>query len=162
MGDFFVWAIPKTGDDKRDNWRIYELTGMWMRYPGDDLHVGYVLTGGQTEDEFHAADVTLRECESLWHESALLTEKWREEDTPNTRDSLRAMPYKDYLLTKEWRIIRTRKLESVGYACQVCNRSGVQLDVHHRTYERRGAELDTDLTVLCHACHNLFHKAGRI
>jgi hypothetical protein len=32
------------------------------------------------------------------------------------------------------------------------------LEVHHRTYERLGRELTTDLTVPCNACHELYHE----
>jgi hypothetical protein len=49
-----------------------------------------------------------------------------------------------------------------GFRCQVCNAYGVQLNVHHRTYERRGAEWDTDLIVLCHDCHEIFHTNGKL
>ena len=34
----------------------------------------------------------------------------------------------------------------------------VPLQVHHRTYERRGAELDSDLIAFCPTCHGLFHE----
>ena len=77
-------------------------------------------------------------------------------------EGLASMPYREYLKTPEWNDRRKRKLEAVGYACQVCNASGVQLDVHHRTYARRGGELDDDLTVLCHDCHGIFHAAGKV
>jgi hypothetical protein len=41
------------------------------------------------------------------------------------------------------------------------------LNVHHRTYERRGYELPEDLTVLCVACHTAVHlvvdaRAGKV
>jgi 5-methylcytosine-specific restriction endonuclease McrA len=42
----------------------------------------------------------------------------------------------------------------------VCNEEaskGKPLDVHHRTYERRGAEKAEDVIVLCRRCHELFH-----
>ena len=32
------------------------------------------------------------------------------------------------------------------------------LDVHHRTYDRVGAEELDDLTTLCDRCHTLFHE----
>lgn len=70
--------------------------------------------------------------------------------------ALRTMPYRDYLLTEEWFETRTKKLRRAGYRCQLCNAGGL-LNVHHRTYERRGFEYDTDLIVLCHPCHAKFH-----
>jgi 5-methylcytosine-specific restriction endonuclease McrA len=40
-----------------------------------------------------------------------------------------------------------------------CERCGGQdaLQVHHRTYERLGAELDEDFEVLCRRCHATEH-----
>jgi hypothetical protein len=32
------------------------------------------------------------------------------------------------------------------------------LQVHHRTYERRGAELADDLVVVCRQCHEIHHR----
>lgn len=72
---------------------------------------------------------------------------------------LRTMPYKDYLQTSHWKERRLVALNAAGYRCQLCNRDG-RLEVHHRTYERRGAELPSDLVALCDVCHRHFH--GRI
>ena len=83
-----------------------------------------------------------------------------DEDTRYT--FLGLMPYRDYLKTPEWDTIKKRKRRQAGNRCQVCNASGVQLDVHHRTYENRGHELDEDLIVLCHECHGIFEKAGKL
>lgn len=74
---------------------------------------------------------------------------------------LRSMPYKDYLQTPEWGAKRNEMLKRAGHRCQVCNRSG-RLEVHHRTYERRGSELEADLFVLCADCHDLFHRQGKV
>jgi hypothetical protein len=71
------------------------------------------------------------------------------------------MPYQKYLLTRGWAKKRRQALKRAGRRCQVCN-AGSGLDVHHRTYERRGAELPGDLTVLCRACHDVFHKNGQL
>ena len=40
--------------------------------------------------------------------------------------------------------------------CQLCNTGG-SLQVHHRTYQRRGYERLDDLTVLCRKCHERQH-----
>jgi hypothetical protein len=64
--------------------------------------------------------------------------------------------YQEYLKTPEWRAKREWALERAGHRCQVCNCAG-RLHVHHRTYENLGHELPTDLTVLCEACHGLYH-----
>jgi len=71
-------------------------------------------------------------------------------------EELRAMPYKEYLQTPEWASMRIRMLKRAGFRCQLCNREG-KLNVHHRTYERRGNEDYADLIVLCGNCHAKFH-----
>lgn len=76
-----------------------------------------------------------------------------------TTFELRRMPYADYLKTYHWQYVRSRALESAHNKCQLCY-SCDRLEVHHRTYKRRGSELPEDLTVLCHNCHEKFHNKG--
>lgn len=64
--------------------------------------------------------------------------------------------YKEYLKTVEWGAKRTRALIQAGNRCQVCS-STDGLAAHHRTYERLGDELLSDLIVLCSRCHKLYH-----
>lgn len=71
---------------------------------------------------------------------------------------LRAMPYRQYLRTPEWRRTKAAALLRAGNACSLDVTHTEGLEVHHRTYERLGAELTTDLAVLCHSCHQLHHK----
>lgn len=75
---------------------------------------------------------------------------------------LKIVPYQEYLQTSEWQERRKRHLESVDYRCQVCNATSKPIDIHHRTYERRGDERYTDLLALCRDCHALFHREGRL
>jgi restriction endonuclease Mrr len=70
---------------------------------------------------------------------------------------LRAMPYRLYLRTPEWRRTRAAALLRAGNACSLDVTHTELLEVHHRTYERLGAELVTDLVALCHSCHELHH-----
>ncbi len=77
------------------------------------------------------------------------------------KGELVSMPYPDYLQTPEWQARRAAALERAQHRCQVCNREE-RLEVHHRTYVRRGDERDDDLTVLCHRCHDGFHKLGAL
>lgn len=51
----------------------------------------------------------------------------------------------------DWPRIRERILRRDHYRCQVCGQPGNQ--IHHRTYERFGAELDEDLEVRCRPCN---------
>jgi hypothetical protein len=71
---------------------------------------------------------------------------------------LRAMSYRLYLKTPEWRQTRAAALLHAGNACSLDVTHTDGLEVHHRTYDRLGEELVTDLTVLCHSCHQLHHK----
>jgi hypothetical protein len=71
---------------------------------------------------------------------------------------LRAMPYQQYLRTPEWRQTKAAALLRAGNACSLDVTHTEGLEVHHRTYERRGAELVADLAVLCHSCHQLYHQ----
>lgn len=75
--------------------------------------------------------------------------------------ALRSMPYADYVETPEWFNVRMSALDAAGSRCQVCNTDD-GLDVHHRTYERRGNEVLEDLTVLCRECHQRFHDFGEL
>lgn len=74
---------------------------------------------------------------------------------------LKKMPYADYLQTPEWAEVRKSALKRARFRCQICNRSG-RLNVHHRTYERRGEELSSDVIVLCATCHSIYHENGRM
>ena len=100
-------------------------------------------------------------CESCMEERE---ERWGEEWVRQEHEyqqrllELRAMPYEEYLRSPEWRRRRERKLEAADHRCQLCNRHRSSLDVHHRTYENFGEELDSDLIVVCRACHDTFHK----
>ena len=64
--------------------------------------------------------------------------------------------YKAYLLTDHWASVRRRKLFEADFKCEKCGRlNGLQ--VHHKTYFRRGAEEMKDLEVLCNPCHKREH-----
>lgn len=73
---------------------------------------------------------------------------------------LRTMPYREYLRTPEWRRTRAGALVRAGQACSLDVTHTEDLEVHHRTYERLGAELVGDLIVLCRPCHRLHHRAN--
>lgn len=74
---------------------------------------------------------------------------------------LAAMPYQEYLQTPEWKETRKAALEHAHHRCQICN-SSERLNVHHRTYERRGRERSDDLIVLCNSCHALYHGKAKV
>lgn len=63
--------------------------------------------------------------------------------------------YGEYIASEHWRATRARYFASdLPQAC-ICGTTEVQL--HHMTYERVGAERLSDLTPLCHSCHALVH-----
>jgi 5-methylcytosine-specific restriction endonuclease McrA len=49
----------------------------------------------------------------------------------------------------------------VRHQCQRCRRSGLTLQVHHKTYERLGHESPADLEVLCTDCHRTADQERR-
>lgn len=68
--------------------------------------------------------------------------------------------YRIYLRSPHWQDIRARyRASQMPQACVVCGASRV--DLHHRTYERLGAELLTDLVPLCREHHGEAHKLRR-
>lgn len=77
------------------------------------------------------------------------------------RDTLEGMPYEHYLQTTEWKMRREQALRDAGNKCQLCYTPKF-LEVHHKTYQRRGHELPGDLIVLCNDCHSKHHdKIGK-
>lgn len=107
----------------------------------------------------HASYWTCGDCvtarQTGWAEAAAEAAKEREQ----RERLLRTMPYREYLKTPEWASRRLAAYKRAKFACQVCNTKG-QLQAHHRTYERRGVELASDLVVLCDRCHALYHGKG--
>lgn len=75
--------------------------------------------------------------------------------TPAIRTAQSAK-YLAYLQSPEWRSRRNTALRDAGFRCQQCA-SKRELQVHHKTYERLGAELLEDLEVLCAGCHEKHH-----
>lgn len=64
--------------------------------------------------------------------------------------------YREYLESPEWKATRAKALERGDNKCAVCGRTDT-LEVHHNTYDRIGAELPTDLVVLCNYHHSTIH-----
>lgn len=68
------------------------------------------------------------------------------------------MDYVTYMLSAAWRNnpARLRELAAANFACRLCPNAaatGTRIEVHHRTYERLGDEVDGDLVALCSECH---------
>lgn len=78
--------------------------------------------------------------------------------TAEREQELRVMKYDDFLRTDEWK--RTvYAIHRKDEGCHFCHAlEGRALDVHHLTYERRGAELYDDLVLVCRRCHYPLHE----
>lgn len=74
------------------------------------------------------------------------------------QETQKSVRYQEYLKSTTWRKRAEEAKARAGNRCQICNRSRaeVQLEAHHRTYERLGNELPEDITVLCRDCHQLY------
>lgn len=72
------------------------------------------------------------------------------------------MNYQEYIVSNAWKAKRVSILEK-RQRCQRCGLLrnlckffyGRDLNLHHLTYERLGHELDSDIQVLCVACHEI-------
>lgn len=67
-------------------------------------------------------------------------------------NELQRMPYEDYLKTPEWASTRAAALQRAAQSCALDLTHTADLDVRHRTKARLGAELPSDLVVLCASC----------
>tara|TARA_Y100000310_G_C20367830_1_gene662080 strand:- start:128 stop:604 length:477 start_codon:yes stop_codon:yes gene_type:complete len=67
--------------------------------------------------------------------------------------------YKTYLKTDHWKQTRIDAIERAGGTCSVdgCNET-TYLQAHHLTYQRIGAELPSDLLILCQNHHYEEHR----
>lgn len=70
----------------------------------------------------------------------------------------RQLEYQTYLATPTWQQKRQQILLRAAGRCEKCHAANTLLEVHHLTYARRGAELETDLVALCPACHEEVHR----
>lgn len=72
--------------------------------------------------------------------------------------------YEQHLTSDEWKFKARAMKWFAGNRCQACNVHGDSaiLDTHHRTYERLGDEVPSDLIVLCRECHRIFHENGKL
>lgn len=68
----------------------------------------------------------------------------------------RMRTYGNYLSSKHWKELRAEVLKRWDGLCENCGTRAAK-EVHHKTYERLGRELLTDLTPLCSECHRAEH-----
>jgi hypothetical protein len=61
-----------------------------------------------------------------------------------------------YMASARWKMLRAAVLERDNHRCQECG-STQNLECHHTTYKRFGAEEMSDLTTYCNSCHQNHH-----
>lgn len=66
-------------------------------------------------------------------------------------------PYAEYLKSEHWRVFRAGIIAERGNRCEDCGCNSRRVQVHHLTYLRVGAELPSDVKVLCARCHRHRH-----
>lgn len=73
--------------------------------------------------------------------------------------ALRRMPYKKYLETDHWELLRDAVFKYYGKKCFDCGISHwwKHMEAHHITYKNRGHEKIEDLIPLCRSCHAKRH-----
>lgn len=86
---------------------------------------------------------------------------------PRNVELHRTIPYKQYLQSPYWKYVRALMLMLHGARCQGDDEMSYdsywfgwenELEVHHLTYDNRGAERYRDLTLLCERCHAKVHQ----
>ncbi len=78
-------------------------------------------------------------------------------DTSSPTVSRQTPEYLAYLQSDKWALQRAAALARAKYRCMACG-GWRDLEVHHLSYERLGAEVPQDLTVLCGHCHKRTHR----
>ena len=106
------------------------------------------------------ADLLCRRCDEQLAEDAEAQRRLARHMHQAVLAERRMRPYAERRTTDEWRVLRDLMLARAKYRCQLCRRSGrnVQLNVHHNTYENYGQERLDDLIVLCRPCHARHHS----
>lgn len=93
----------------------------------------------------------IRKLQAEIDEKALILKALREQYDASEID------YYEYLKTEAWQAQRLRVFRRDGFKC-VCCGAAKNLDVHHITYKRLGAEELEDLATLCRTCHEKVHN----
>ena len=65
-----------------------------------------------------------------------------------------------YVRSPAWFELRAKHLQRHGADCKACGAT-TKIHLHHKTYDRLGAEKLTDLVALCETCHAAVHRYAR-
>lgn len=75
------------------------------------------------------------------------------------RETLKALghaTYWEYICSQHWKgVKRAYRASALPQDCDFCG--DPKVDLHHKTYERLGAERLDDILPLCHRCHCMVH-----
>jgi 5-methylcytosine-specific restriction endonuclease McrA len=139
---------------------------VWFRCDGRSFFIGTIKFTPRYWRALHSSDPLLaieREPptkKQLSHRSG----KKREKTPRRVRTVGRGAAYYAYLKSDAWAAVKRRYMESrMIKKCSACLKPwqpGYHL--HHKTYERLGNELLTDLVMLCPACHADLHSKVKI
>ena len=86
------------------------------------------------------------------------TKKQKRADLKSKGMEARRLPYKEYLNSDWWYYRRWKAIKRARFRCERCKKE-TWLQVHHKSYERLGCELDKDLEALCRKCHEYEHSS---
>jgi 5-methylcytosine-specific restriction endonuclease McrA len=70
---------------------------------------------------------------------------------------LKSMPYKEYLKTEHWGLLKNAVYGKYGRTCMVCGLTHTEVHAHHHRYINRGNEDIDDMVCLCKNCHRKLH-----
>lgn len=96
-------------------------------------------------------------CQEMHEEKQLELQRERDRRYNKKRDP----KYKQFYNSKEWKVLKEKKLQDEQYRCERCKKLAVE--VHHTKYIQtdEGWELRLDydnLEALCVDCHNYRHS----
>lgn len=131
---------------------IPKMLDLWQVHKDYRFWISICLSSPEDDDDVY----DIAEPERCYCQSCTIGKEKAERSLNKRIRELRLMKYEDYLATPEWKKKRETKLEEAKHCCQLCS-STDRLQVHHKTYERRGYEDLSDLIVLCGRCHAKFH-----
>ena len=132
-----------TKQDQMESTRIPEETIRKCKQELKNLRIIRTFNDGQPIKEYYNIDF-----ERLNH----YMENDPKEDLINSQKQHKKQ-------TTHWKKIRRKALKIAKHNCQICG-SKEALCVHHTSYQNYGCEEITDVTVLCHNCHQEHHGKG--
>lgn len=136
-------------------YRSFGLEDLWGHWEGAYYRLSERFKkGGYRFKRNNFSSYSLRHAEGLCDDLRAVTDCI---NSPEVPEFFRAgTTYREYLNSPHWHLVRAAAIHKADYRCQLCH-SPNNLQVHHRTYERRGEEKLSDVTVLCRDCHRKFH-----